>query len=225
MPFIAIEGVNGVGKSTVIDRISKEFPDVLNVKSPMDGFMDALKGYFVRNPQSVVGRITYFNTAMGHTSEIVRKALEQDPKKLVLTDRYWYATEASHLSWDRVYNKSKDRQELLNIMEASKQYFVKPDLVILLEVDDSARLIRVENRNDGRNDKWHRPENDVELFKAFKDEYERIFSDQEAKGTRIAKIDSTNMSAAESAERVMGEIRKIAPWLGEHRRDKSLGKA
>ena len=220
MPFIVVEGPNGAGKSTVISLICKRFPDALSVKSPMDGFMGALKDYFVRNPQSIVGRVTYFNTAMGYTSDIVREALEEDPKRIVLTDRYWYTTEASHLSWDKVYGGSKDRKELLEVMDAAKQYFIKPDLVVLLSVDDKERLIRVEGRKDGRNDKWHKPENDTELFNAFKEEYERIFKDLEREGTKIAKIDSTKLGAEETASSVIREIKSIAPWLKEQKSSK-----
>ena len=224
MPFIAIEGVNGAGKSTVIENICRRFPGTLSVKSPMDGFMDALKDYFVRNPQSIVGRVTYFNTAMGYTSDIVRNALAEDPKRLVLTDRYWYTTEASHLSWDSVYNGSKDRHELLEVMDAAKQYLTKPDLVVLIEVDDKERLIRVGGRNDGRNDKWHRPENDAKLFNAFKEEYERIFASLKGENARIARINSTGINSEETTEAVIKEIRKIAPWLSEQKSGRSLSR-
>ncbi|MCL5007443.1 MAG: deoxynucleoside kinase [Candidatus Marsarchaeota archaeon] len=213
MPFVAIEGVNGAGKSTIIDMIIKRFPNAIKVKSPMDGFMDELKDYFVRHPESVAARTTYFNTAMGHTSDFVKRVLESDPERLILTDRYWYATEASHLSWDTVYNGSSERQELLEIMEAAKRYFVKPDLVVILEVDDRERLLRVAGRDDGRRDKWHLPEKDTELFNAFKKEYDRIFGEAEMKGTRISRIDSTHMNAEESAEMVTGEIAKVMPRL------------
>lgn len=224
MPFIVVEGLNGAGKSTVISLICKRFPDALAVKSPMDGFMGELKDYFVRNPESIVGRVTYFNTAMGYTSDIVRKALAEDPKRIVLTDRYWYTTEASHLSWDKVYGGSKNRRELLDVMDAAKQYFIKPDLVVLLSVDDKERLIRVAGRNDSRNDKWHRPENDIKLFDAFKEEYERIFGDLEREGTSIARINSTKLSAEETANAVIREIKSIAPWLKGQKNSKSLGR-
>ena len=213
MPFVAIEGVNGAGKSTVIDIITGRLQNAAKVKSPMNGFMDELKDYFVRHPESIAARTTYFNTAMGYTSDFVKRALEWDPEKLVLTDRYWYATEASHLAWDRVFNKSAGRRELLEIMAAAKAYFAKPDLVIVLEVDDRARLLRVAGRDDGRRDKWHLPGKETELFNAFKEEYGRVFDEAEKGGTRVVRIDSTSLSAEESAEAVIREIAKISPRL------------
>ncbi|EET90021.1 MAG: AAA family ATPase [Candidatus Micrarchaeales archaeon] len=200
MPFIVVEGVNGAGKTVASSKLAEALGNAQIVKTPMPGFLEELKEYFVRNQENIVARVTFFDAATKHTCDLIRDMLCRDPNRFVIADRYWYSTMASHLAYDRVFNGSKSRDEIIEIMNISKKYFIRPDLVILIDVDPEERRRRIALRKDGRDDAWHTENADERLFVAFKEEYEKVFDDLRKDGTKILKVNNTRTEIDQTAE-------------------------
>ena len=200
MPFIVVEGVNGAGKTVASGRLAEALGNAQVVKTPMPGFLEELKEYFVRNQENVVARVTFFNAATKHTCDLINDTLCRDPNKFVIADRYWYSTMASHLAYDKVFNGSKSRDAIIEVMDISKKYFIKPDLVILIDVDPEERRRRIALRKDGREDTWHTEKADDRLFVAFKEEYDKVFDGLRKDGMKILRVNNTRMEIDQTAE-------------------------
>ncbi|MCL5434567.1 MAG: deoxynucleoside kinase [Candidatus Marsarchaeota archaeon] len=200
MPFIVVEGVNGAGKTVASGRLAEALGNAQVVKTPMPGFLEELKEYFVRNQENVVARVTFFNAATKHTCDLINDILCRNPNKFVIADRYWYSTMASHLAYDKVFNGSKSRDAIIEVMDISKKYFIKPDLVILIDVDPEERRRRIALRKDGREDTWHTEKSDDRLFVAFKEEYDKVFDGLRKDGMKILRVNNTRMEIDQTAE-------------------------
>ncbi len=146
--FIAVEGVDGAGKTTLVDRLctalSAAGETVVRTKEPTDGQYGAK----IRE-SATTGRMdleselqAFIDDRHEHVAEVIAPALERG--EVVIVDRYFYSTIAYQ------GERGADVDQLTRDMRSQ---FPIPDVVLLLDADPSMTLLRVsESRGDTPNE-------------------------------------------------------------------------
>jgi len=129
MPFIVIEGVDGVGKTTVSRELARRMKAV-RLQTPPRTFGNT-GTYIDRNPKSIAHFLFYL-AAAHYVSERVRVLRQMRP---VVCDRYVLSTSAYHVA----YNGSVP----LTITDLDIE---RPTLTFLLTVEESQRRKRMHKR-------------------------------------------------------------------------------
>jgi dTMP kinase len=131
--FIAIEGLDGSGKSTMSKKVAEKI-DAKLLKTPPDEFNQIRKkiDYLYRRC-SEGSRLFYLSTVF-YASDIVLQELQK--KRSVVIDRYWMSS--------LVYNNSNiDDQDIIKL----SRNLANPDLTIFLDVSKTKRFGRMMSRN------------------------------------------------------------------------------
>ena len=138
--FIVIEGLDATGKSTLVDKLVKSLkatqlkcPPQINAPELSN---EDLRDYFDSKPSQ--RRRAYYRTANLIASEQAEGALE---KGYVVTDRYWTST----VAFAALDDDSSLNQEWRGCYPPELR---KPDVVILLTVDEENRIKRMQDRGN-----------------------------------------------------------------------------
>jgi len=149
-PFIVFEGIEGVGKSTQIDVLSKEISEtkqkVIKTFEPGATILGKeIRKLLLESSKSTkissLSELLLFSADRAqHVSEIIKPALENDT--VVLCDRFIYSTLAY-----QCYGRGLSA-ELVNLVNSLTLEDLTPDLVILLDIDPEIGLKRAKKRQD-----------------------------------------------------------------------------
>lgn len=147
--FVTVEGLDGSGKSTVIDAITEEYPNAVTTAEPSELWT----GLQVRKCLSSEGStpstepLTDFYFFMGdrvnHIEKVVKPAVESG--KLVVSDRYADSTRAYQpvaLAESDLFDSQTMAK--LFIEEAMAPWNYEPDLTIYLDVSVDTAMERVD---------------------------------------------------------------------------------
>jgi len=133
--FVAIEGIDGVGKSTIATELSTRLNNLgiptLMMRSPVGDYQ--LAAPYVNNICDVDSHYLFYLSGVKHTSEEIRKALGHHS---VVCDRYIFSTLAYHIA-----NNASAQVDIasLNIL--------KPDFAFYISVsDEQLRMSRILGR-------------------------------------------------------------------------------
>jgi len=138
--FIVVEGIDGSGKSTLCNFISKNF-GYLKLKSP-EGIFGLAGKNFNTNSVSIQERFSFYAGSNINSSMKISKLLSQG-KKIVI-DRYFYSTIVYH----EVASPGVT-QQVIPIFEN----LLQPDLIFYLNTNLQTIQNRLKNRKKTRNDK------------------------------------------------------------------------
>ena len=144
--FIVIEGLDGTGKSTLVEKLSS----ALNAKSlsspPLmsapDLYEGNLRDYFDKSPQLI--RRAYYSSTNLIASEMAIEALKHNH---VVMDRYWTSTVA--------FSSMDDCNEMAEWEGKYPSSIRPPDILILLTVDETNRDKRMVGRGEPKTDEEH----------------------------------------------------------------------
>ena len=150
--FIAIEGIDGAGKTTQAKLVAEELAkssDVHLTKNPTDGLI----GKFIR--EVLVGKVDIppvsFQYLFSADRQVHQKVVLKDLKdgKIIITDRYFWSAIAygivdrEDLDFDQAGNLLLVSQGILSMYHQ----FLLPDLTIFLEVPIDIALDRINKKN------------------------------------------------------------------------------
>ena len=210
--FIAIEGLDGAGKSTQIDLLTK----YLALKGIRTKFI-----HFPRSSEGVFGEMIsqFLRGEFGSVDKVHPKLVAllfaEDRKDFaptinkwlnegyfVLVDRYVLSNIAFQCAKIKDSNDKQDLQKWINDFEYGYNNIPKPHLSIYLDVPFSFTRTALDKRKneEGRSylmgkDDIH--ENDFNLQLAVKAEYEKLINDQ-SDITRIVCFENEEMKSIES---------------------------
>ena len=150
--FIVIEGIDGCGKTTQIDEISKWLPSsglmgnnakLVKTREPGGSLLGKklrnliLKNNKNNNPSSLAELLLYSADRAEHVSKIISPALEKE--NWVLSDRFAASTLA-YQGYGRDINL-----EIIKNIESIVCQGEQPDLTILLEISAEESVLRRKN--------------------------------------------------------------------------------
>lgn len=135
LPFIVIEGPDGVGKSTLCQWISEEFG--YKKHKCMGETFYKVSNHFEEGKVSASERFSFLCGEAINNSFIIKKELQNGNK--IIFDRYYYST----LAYSEILENgiTKDLLFLFNQLP-------QPDLVFLITTDFKTMLKRIEERGD-----------------------------------------------------------------------------
>jgi len=178
MTLISAEGIDGSGKSTVVDAIVDQYPDAVATSEPSDLWT----GKQVRrcltdeNIDPLVSFYLFMADRVNHIEEVVRPMDESE--KLVVSDRYVDSTRAYQpVSFQNSGHFPSQSAANIFIEETMGAWEYKPDLTIYIDVSVDTAM----NRCDGE-DKYE----NREFLTDVKRNYELIAS---AEPERFVTID------------------------------------
>ncbi len=168
--FVALEGIDGTGKTTLISMLDKslaEVFDVLITKEPSDTvYGKKLRESFDKGRLSPEEELELFvKDREEHIKNIVMPNLKQN--RIVITDRYFF----SNIAYQGAYGV-----DIETIKKANK-HFPLPDIVIFLHLDVETALNRIGNKR-GNTNIVEKKENILKvknIYSALEKEYKNIF--------------------------------------------------
>jgi dTMP kinase len=145
--LLAIEGIDGAGKSTQVARVAEELRkqgyDVVTTREPTPGKW----GQLLRD-SALKGRLSpkdeldaFVADRREHVESLIKPSLQAG--KVVVIDRYYFSTVA--------YQGARDVLPVDELLAMNEAFAPPPDLLILLDVDPAGGLGRVGSRGDKAN--------------------------------------------------------------------------
>jgi dTMP kinase len=155
-PFITIEGIDGCGKSTLIENLKKALgtTDILFTREPFEAGLRteiyaAIKKDF--SPMAIL--FMFLADRAEHIDHVIKPALTKNIP--VISDRYMDST----IAYQGTTLKNRFGSNSLSVLkELHRQWVLTPSLTILLDMDESVALKRLCKRSDGYIDEYETAE-------------------------------------------------------------------
>lgn len=143
--FIVFEGIDGAGKSTLIEKVSEILAsrgkDVIVTAEPTDGPIGSIiRTGEIRNISQNAEALLFTADRALHTREMLQWT---NSGKTVLCDRYYASTVAYQAA-----NLSGTESEKEWLKEINRPVITEPDVTFLLDIDPEESMHRVNNRGD-----------------------------------------------------------------------------
>ncbi|CAD5114060.1 DgyrCDS3208 [Dimorphilus gyrociliatus] len=142
-PIIAIEGLDGTGKSTLAYNLSKTLNGVYFHAPPSNvvGIKNSLKPVFQHNSELRKAFYLMSNYIAAHRMQDICK------ENVVFLDRYWHSSLAFGIS-EKCLDEDKSLPPPEHEIYTWPEDLQKPTVVILLELSEEERLRRLKNRHE-----------------------------------------------------------------------------
>lgn len=136
--FIVIEGLDGVGKSTVINKLAEEFSGHA-MSTPGPALHDIRQSLLDAFAHDELAKALFYTASV--SSEGQKARLLADNGEWVFMDRYWASTLA--------YAQARGVKANLDALSNS---LMQPDLTILLQLNETERQHRLQIRGTNAED-------------------------------------------------------------------------
>lgn len=130
--FIAVEGLDGIGKSTIINGMAKVFSGHA-MNTPGDALRDIRKLIIDDFADDELAKVLFYTATVSSQGKKARNIA--DSGEWVFMDRYWASTVA--------YAKTRGVDTDFNMLSSG---LVQPDITILLTLDETERQRRLLSR-------------------------------------------------------------------------------
>jgi len=143
--FIVVDGGDGAGKDTLIERLGKYFPDAIYIRDPGGTEIGTHVRELLQYKENLAKRAELFLFLASRNQlveEKIRPAL--DAGKLVISNRFDLSTVAY-----QIYGR--ERVELLEMVKTMSEFAradVVPDLYILLDIPPEVGIPRSRHRGE-----------------------------------------------------------------------------
>jgi dTMP kinase len=204
--FIALEGIEGSGKSTQVRKLAERIPNALVTKEPGGTpTADRIRAILLdsRSTLDPVAEVFLFAASRRqHVMEVIRPALKGG--RVVLCDRFADATLA-YQGFGRLIDL--DRLRALNDWATDMTY---PDLVLIYDLPEGVGLERARHRNSSAPvDEGRFETEDLRFFRRVREGY---LSLAKADPKRYAVIDAAG-TPDEVLAKTLEVLRKRAPQV------------
>jgi dTMP kinase len=178
--LITIDGVDGVGKTSVAKMLATEL-GFIYYKSPGFPFNEMRDEVNLR--AGPIERFAFYRLATSNDSMVIKKLLESNS---VVCDRYIASTIAYHVTMDKRIHSLVNRDDLL-----------VPNLSVLLSADTLVRNKRILARAEQKGD------HSIERSSAFLDNVAEEFSRM-----KMFEVNTSNISIQEVVHRIRLKFEK-----------------
>ncbi|AUH40482.1 dTMP kinase [Streptomyces sp. CMB-StM0423] len=136
-PFVVLEGVSGVGKSTLARLLAVRLggSSVHTLTDPHTGCSEVINKQLRPLPQ-----FAFYLSGLLHVSDVVRRALSEGP---VVADRYASSVVACHAAVNRV-----PLGQVQELITPFRGYLAAPDATFYLTVSDNSLKARMGTKSD-----------------------------------------------------------------------------
>ena len=170
--FIALEGLDGVGKSTLVKGLAEHFAGVA-MSTPGDALAQARPHVLTAFAHDELAKALFYAASVSSQGNAARRQVEQG--HWVVMDRYWASTIA--------YANSRG---VIADLKSLSRYFPVPDLTILVHLDEDERRARLFNRGAT-------PEDLETLNPAFRN---RVFADLQKRCDSMTDVSGLGVADA-----------------------------
>ncbi len=185
----ALEGLNGVGKSTVINSITSDYDDIRTIYSVPDVMLSSseIKHFVLENEEPLLGAFFYLSGIMAAAGQIK----DMDEKTVVMDRSLWSTLAAA-------YSKDETTLPVLaGTLELVKDKVRFPDKIIVLRASFESCLERIGKKLSGQ-------EFDKDTEEIFYKKY-RFYDILKESGYPVVFVDTDGKSAGE----VCGMVKDI----------------
>lgn len=190
--FIAIEGLDGVGKSTVVRLLAESFSGHA-MSTPGPALRDSRQTVLDAFADDELAKALFYAASVSSQGRLAHSRAERG--EWVFMDRYW----ASTLAYARARGVTAD-------LESLSQSLIQPDLTVLLLLDESERQYRLQARGATLED----------LETLDPDFCQCVFDELQARASLV--VDITGLAMAEVSASVSRAIRGNGDWAVESER-------
>ena len=143
MPLIAIEGGNGVGKSTLIERIKAKHPNWMIRRGVPDAWMEPeMKMRMIRDADWMASAFYFFSGSMELTRELKPLFQQQISPATVCLDRSLWSTLAVHVGLD-----PSRLAELMPMLELMRGHVCVPNKTVVLTASPETLRRRISEKD------------------------------------------------------------------------------
>lgn len=136
-PFVILEGISGIGKSTLAAVLHQAIGGLQlhTVPPPLQGWCPQINAQLRALPQ-----FGFYLSGLLHASDIIRAALPHGP---VIADRYVSSVHAYHAAVHRL-----DLDQVDHLLEPFRPYLLAPDLTVYLHCTEATLRERMNAKTD-----------------------------------------------------------------------------
>ncbi|WP_372912619.1 dTMP kinase [Salinigranum sp.] len=187
--LVTLEGLDGSGKTTALERLRDEFPAAMFTREPTDSWYgeSVLRSIGDDDADPLAELFLFTADHADHLVRVVRPAL--DAGRLVVSDRFAdsrYAYQAATLA---AYDNLAVDDPLDYVREIHAPFTRRPDRTVYLDVDPETAAERA-----GATNKLER----VDYLRRVRENYERLVEED---GERFVRVDATR-----SRDRVAADV-------------------
>ncbi|MFB6253690.1 MAG: dTMP kinase [Halobacteriaceae archaeon] len=189
--LISFEGIDGSGKTTILEKLQDSYPDIVYTQEPTETWYgDAVRRSLNEQTADPLAELfLYTADHAAHLTDTIKPALSAG--EVIISDRYI----DSRYAYQSVAINDRFSSPIEYIKEIHAPFTVMPDLTIYFDLDPEIAATR-----SGVTNKFEQ----VEFLQSVKRNYERIIA---ADPDRFVTVD-----AAQSEDDVYDEVHRI---LGE----------
>jgi len=193
--LVTLEGLDGSGKTTVLQALRDAYPDAVFTREPTESWYgDAVRRSLDDDDADPVAELfLYTADHAAHLADVVRPALADD--RLVVSDRY----SDSRYAYQAVTLEGVVDRPMEYVRGVHRPFTRPPDHTVYLDVDPETAAARSDRANKFET---------VEHLRAVRDNYERLL---DAHPGRFFRVD-----AERSPESVIESVESaLARWLDD----------
>lgn len=196
MTLLTLEGLDGSGKSSILEAIKQEYPNVVTTSEPTDReYGKLVRENLSQDTNELMDFYLFMADRMDHINNLIKPA--DNNGKLVVSDRYADSTRAYQpvalTGDDKPFDSPWDAKSWIEHTMAPWNY--EPDLTIYVDISVDTAIERCEG-----DEKYEQRE----FLESVKDNYDAL-ADSSTYGHRIVKVDG-EQSEEDMVKSALGAI-------------------